>query len=1270
MATLQIRLLGGFQLERDGRVLEQLPLRAARSLFAYLVLNRERPHTRDLLAGIFWPDFDESRARRRLSQALWQIQTTIGDEGGERYLIGAPDTVRFNGDADFALDVDDFERLLERAEEAEDRTAETRALTAAVELYRGDLLAGFYDDWLFPDQDRLRTAFVRALKRLTDLARSRGDYETALVHARRLAQEDEFDEEAHRRVMRIAVLLGRHNEAIRQFEECRRILADELGTEPSAETVELYERTLADKESGGRVQPSFDESPLFEADESLFIGREQERAALTERLDEVLEGSGGVVLVEGESGVGKTRLLAEVVEAARWRGMDVMWGRSSPSGGRPFAPLADALKSGITDLRRRQLHESLDPVWRDELANLLEPPDTADVDIRHAEEQVERMRESIARTFEGIAEVAPTLVILEDVHWADDDTIQALTQLAHRIGDDRLLFAVSYRHGEARDRDDVWALLRSLDRMPNCERISLAPYSPAQTEELIRKSLGIPEVSREFSERVHRETGGLPLFIVETLRAYYEQDRLADAEAPAEEAGPAADRLPLTPTVHALIRHRLGALSQGSQKTLELIGVHDGHLTLAEIVDASALDDEATLRAVDDLVRRRLIEGRDGSYLVSHELMRRVVYDELSLSRRLDLHRRIALAVETHRPEEVELLAHHFTVARMPDRAAGYLERAARRALAVHAFDTAAFHLARASEALEEIGAPDDRRFAVAALHEEVLDVLARREDQGHALVRMERYADDAQLTDVHRRRAWWHAHQDRFPEAEAEARKALEMARAAHDGGRAVAALSTLGMIACFGGRAAEGVVYLEEAADYRGTDERQEADARNALGQNLIDLQRFGEAESQLLTALRLYTELEDLRGQAEVLGMLGTLRMERGEPDPAEADFERAIEISSRIGYRHGEAVYRMNLGILHIITNRLGAAIERLEEAKAIYADMGNERGRAMVLSNTAWLWHALLGDDDRANADVIAALKVYEEIGDVRGQCHCMALLGSVAGRRGLKREASDFFDESLAMSEQAQDWWLRAQGLREYAAFELSAELYEKGRQHALEAEEICAKHGMTDLLVGIRALAARIHLRLGDIDRALEYGDKAMREIRPGVELAHMVPFALSEVYAAIGDRTKHHQYIDHAYRQLMETLGGLPESLRHQAIAKVPAHSAIVEAWSQQRPEQVSVELPTISAPVGKPLEEVERITVRWTVDDPLDEGISDRIERRRHRIMRLASEAEAQGAAPTIEELAGALEISSATIRRDLAALRAAGHRINTRGSRSTA
>jgi DNA-binding SARP family transcriptional activator len=1273
MAALEIRLLGGFELGRQGRVLDPLALRAARSLFAFLVLNRERSHTRDLLAGTFWPDFDDSRARRRLSQALWQIGTNIGE--GDRYLIGTPDTVRFNPDADFTLDVEEFERLLEDAAKGESRQEEAEALQAAVDLYRGDFLAGFYDDWLLPEQDRLHSRFLGALERLAELAQARGDYEVALVMARRVAQEDEFDEESHRRVMRLAVLLGRHNEAIRQFEECRRILAEELGSSPSAETLELYEATLADRETGGRPLPSHDESPLFdETSHGPFVGRDSERSRLAQRLDEVLDGKGGLVLVEGESGVGKTRLLAEVVADAGWRGMDVLWGRSAPSGGRPFAPLSEAL-NGVTGLRLRQLASRLPEIWAATLTPLVPaighsaPDIEPEGAVRRADEQ-SRMREAITEAFRALASLSPTLVVLEDVHWADDDTIQALTHIAGRIASDRILFAVSYRHGEARERSDVWDLLRSLDRMPQCERVSLAPLSPAQTEELIRHSLGRAEVSGDFSENLHRDTGGVPLFIVETLRALYERDALDEAEAPTEAQPPTRDRIPVTPRVHTLIRHRLDSLEPLSRRTLELVAAHDGTLLLEEIVDASDLEDEASLAAVDDLVRRRFLTGRGREYSLGHELMRRVVYDDLPLSRRLDLHRRVATGIEGHRPEEVEVLAHHFATARMPDRAAEYLDRAARRAMAVHAYDTAALHLDRASLALDEIGAPSERRFAVAALYEEVLDVMGRRTEQEEALRRLDRYASPEQRGAVHRRRAWWLSHQDRFPEAEEEARTALTLAKDAADGGQIVSALTTLGMIACFGGRAAEGVQFLEEAAGFRGTDRRQEADARNALGQNLIDLQRFGEAESQLLAALALYGELGDRRGQAEVLGMLGTLRMERGEPEAAESDFLKAIETSKAIGYRHGEAVYEMNLGILYVITNRLGSALESFEAAADTYELMGNKRGRALVQSNAAWMRHSRLGEDDRARESIDEALEVYREIGDLRGEAQCIGMLGSIEARAGSTEASWKLFEAAVNQADDVQDRWLSAQILREYASSELAAGLFESALDHATRAEKICRDIGMDDLVIGVLGLQGRILLELGRVREAHDMTAAAIAAMRPGIELSHLIHHAHGLTLHSMGRHAESQLEFEKAYEVLMEIVSDLTPENRQLALEKVPEHAMIVDWWLSKRPVIERFTVASTDAPTGRPLRPNEFVEVDWTTSEPGDLDIPDKIDRRHHRIHRLLEQARTRGGAPTVGDLAKALSTSEATIRRDLVAIRSSGATITTRGSRNNA
>jgi tetratricopeptide (TPR) repeat protein len=531
----------------------------------------------------------------------------------------------------------------------------------------------------------------------------------------------------------------------------------------------------------------------------------------------------------------------------------------------------------------------------------------------------------------------------------------------------------------------------------------------------------------------------------------------------------------------------------------------------------------------------------------------------------------------------------------------------------------------------------------------------------------MERFAGTEEAADLHRRRAWWLAHVDRFSEAEAEAQRAFDLAVEGDDGGAAVAALTALGMIACFGGRAADGVVHLERAAEFRGADRRRQADARNALGQNLIDLQRFEEAESQLLAALALYGDLSDARGQADVLGMLATLRMERGEPDAAAVDYRRAIEISRSIGWRHGEAVYQMNLGILLVIQGLLGTALEAFDQSVTTYSAMGNRRGLALVLSNAAWMRHAMLGQDNTAEQDTLQALEIYEEIGDLRGEATCQANLGSIAARRNAIESARSLLRGAVSKATQVEDWWLMGQILREFGASELHAGDPREGLKHASEAERICADTGMPDLALSAKALKGRLLLALGQNEDALRETQQAMDQFRPGIELGYLVPYFHSLALASIGSAELSDQYLELAHNELRSTLADLSEADRRSALRNVPIHRELTETWAARRPLQVVHRMAAIDTPSGRPVRTDDMVAVTWTLAAPGDEAIVDRIGRRRHRLLRLLDEADAQGGAPTIHDLADALEASPATVRRDLAALRDDGHPARTRGTR---
>jgi len=237
--TLRVKLFGSLELERDGRPLARFASRKSGELFAYLALNRKAPLTREHLAGVFWGDSAEERARHTLNTTLWRINRVLEpprSAAGERgYLRITPQHIGFNVASGVWLDVAEFESRCELAEQSE---APTRyaLYSQAANLYRGDLLADCYEDWCIVERERLQGLYVRALAQLMAYNSSRAEYDLAIDCARRILTCDPLREEVHRDLMRLHLHAGQPAAALRQYRQCEDMLRDELGVEPAPET--------------------------------------------------------------------------------------------------------------------------------------------------------------------------------------------------------------------------------------------------------------------------------------------------------------------------------------------------------------------------------------------------------------------------------------------------------------------------------------------------------------------------------------------------------------------------------------------------------------------------------------------------------------------------------------------------------------------------------------------------------------------------------------------------------------------------------------------------------------------------------------------------------------------------------------------------------------------------------------------------------------------------------------------------------------------------
>lgn len=379
MARLSISLLGAFQIVLDGRPVTDFKSNKVRALLAYLAVEADRPHRRETLAGLLWPEWPNRDALSNLRYALSDLRGTIGDrEADPPFLLISRDTLQLNPEGDHWVDVTAF---LERVSTSGAGGTATEHLEEAVEIYRGPFMAGFsladcpgFEEWALFTKEQLSQQMAATLHTLSVTYEERGDYEQAQAYAWRLLELEPWDERGHQQLMRALALMGRRSAALNQYETCRRVLGKELGVEPSAETTALY-RQIRDGRLRVTEPPSycpappnwgadvvaglpafFDEEPQ-QADVPVFVARQRELAWLDGMLEQTLAGNGRVVFVTGEAGSGKTALIQAWARQAQKAHADLVVAGGSGSAytgiGDPYLPFRQILELLTGDVEAR-----------------------------------------------------------------------------------------------------------------------------------------------------------------------------------------------------------------------------------------------------------------------------------------------------------------------------------------------------------------------------------------------------------------------------------------------------------------------------------------------------------------------------------------------------------------------------------------------------------------------------------------------------------------------------------------------------------------------------------------------------------------------------------------------------------------------------------------------------------------------------------------------------------------------------------------------------
>jgi DNA-binding SARP family transcriptional activator len=661
---LHIFLLGQQAITNDETDSARVGSSRTVALVAFLAVHAGSPQPRQHVAGLFWPDSTDAQALTNLRRELHNLRKVLGDDSS---LVVTSRDLCWRDTQTCRVDVRvfDVERTAALAAAAAGNTSGILAHAAeAVARYGGDLLPGIYDDWLLAARSELERQCVDLCDLICDTQARGGDLTAAVDIARRRIRLQPLEEVGYRKLMLLQADLGDRAGAVSTYHHCASVLERELGVIPDPATRQAFQQLMVQADAAGTRLPApgvpVGRSGLAAAQ---LIGRSHEVRLLRDLWETAAAGHPSLALVRGGAGVGKTRLVAEVAEIARLQGATVASAQCFGTSGRlALAPVADWLRNSAV----QSAISTLDPAWRAEVDRLI--PATG---RRHRAAGSRAMVDAWQRHrfFEGLARALlavdrPMMLILDNVQWCDQETLAFITFCLGLSTSAQILVAGTLRDDKIDEDPDVtdWtARMRATGLLTD---LSLSPLEAADTARLAEGVSG-RTLSESDTHLLQATTGGFPLYVIEAVRGS------VDRGSPSP---PGSD-------LTAVLRSRLDQSTAAAREVAGLAAAVGTNFTLDLLTEASDLDTDTVVAAIDELWRRRIMhELRDG-YDFSHDLLRETAYAQVSPPKRWLLHRRIAQGLELLHADDTDMvaaqLAEQYARGGRHDRAVAYYRRAA-----------------------------------------------------------------------------------------------------------------------------------------------------------------------------------------------------------------------------------------------------------------------------------------------------------------------------------------------------------------------------------------------------------------------------------------------------------------------------------------------------------------------------------------------------------------------------------------------------------------
>jgi DNA-binding SARP family transcriptional activator len=986
-SSLAINVLGELQILRRGKQVDLPASKKTRALLGYLAVVGEAPQPRQRLCDLFWEGPDDPRAGLRWS--LTKLRPLVDDPSARRLAADREHVALEPRDADI-----DLVRLRSVGSLA---NASLDVLKKTAALYRGEVLEGLdlpdcyrYHEWCIAEREAARRLCAGILATLVD--RLAASPEEALAHARARVAIDPLSEAAHIGVMQLLGRLGRGREALGQYESCRRILETQLGRPPSR-TLEIARAELGT--GGGSSPPQNEPTAMAVATEAPharqraephtdearvpLVGRSSETATIAAALREAVSRTlRCVLLVAGEPGIGKTRLLAETAAQAVGLGGAALGGRAFEAEMvRPYGAWIDVVRAVPRD--------AIPGALREDLAPLL-----PELGRARGEADRNRLFDAVGQLLVERATRAPLVVALDDLQWFDEASVALLNYLSRRLAGSGVVLACAARAAEIDSNPRLGAMLRALRRDDQLLRIDLAPLDADGVGELVRSI--DPEAD---PARILSDGGGNPLFSIELARAA------------AHGAGAAL------PTLDGLLAERLAKLDEHAAELLPWAAALGRAFSLDALAAVTSMPVREVLAALEQLERHGVFRvnpeapGGGAGYDFAHDLVRRAAYRAMSEPRRRWVHLHVARAFERMPDTDGALagdIAHHAALGGDSELAARAYAAAGERCLRVFALADASRLASSGLQHTDRLAPETTVACRVALLSVQVLSNqwLKRANELEDQVRRVARFAEErgmhAEATRCYYLVSFIHHERGDFDGARDVSLQAAEAGRSADFATRQHQLANTGRCLALIERDVERADAFLREAQAL-GPGATVRTRLELSMAEGLLRAYKGLEAEAApcLEEAAKLAACEGDPWAQAQALTRIARAALENGRPretvdrcltlEPLVAKLSEGSEAPFVAGLR---ALARLALGE----EGALASADEALGQLRSV-----DSKAHVAYILNALARHAASLGRSRDAEAQAEAALRAAEAVGQKSETAVARALLAKLALQR-------------------------------------------------------------------------------------------------------------------------------------------------------------------------------------------------------------------------------------------------------------------------------